>query len=612
MSEKNVIRILEIDGMTCISCENRIEKKLKNTKGIVDADVNYKTGKAKICFNYEEITLEEIRSIIEGLDYKVVRGNRTVKNENTILQIIPAAIILFSLYTIINRLGGFNIINAFPVAKEGMGYAMLFVIGLLTSVHCVAMCGGISLSQCVPHNATTGGNKSKFQTLRPTFLYNLGRVISYTVVGGIVGALGSVISFSGAAKGIVQLVAGLFMMIMGLNMLNIFPWLRKLNPHMPKIFAEKINEGKKNNGPLYIGLLNGLMPCGPLQAMQIYALSTGSLIEGAASMFLFSLGTVPLMFGFGALSSFLSQKFTHKMIKVSAVLVVILGVFMFGNGMNLSGISLPSISGVAKGNNSNSNSAGSNVARIVDGVQEVTSSLASGRYEPITVQKGIPVKWTIKAEERDINGCNYSIVIPKLDQQYQLNPGDNVIEFTPAESGTIPYSCWMGMIRSSITVVDDINDIDVTESNTAPDTDISESYKIPTDNVAIAQINDGIQTVKIDMDDTGFQPAIVVLQAGIETTMTINATKISESNSILGFPIYYAQINMKEGENPISLIPDVDFDFSAIDASFSAYVKVVDDISNIDIEAIKEEVKNYEPTDQDFLNNFVGDGVSCH
>ena len=221
---------------------------------------------------------------------------------------------------IINRFGGFSIFNAFPQAEEGMGYGMLFVIGLLTSIHCVAMCGGINLSQCVPQQAATNGGK--FAALRPSILYNLGRVISYTVVGGIVGALGSVVSFSGTAKGIVQLAAGIFMVIMGLNMLNIFPWLRKLNPRMPKIFARKINEQKSSKSPLYVGLLNGLMPCGPLQAMQLYALSTGNPFKGALSMFLFSLGTVPLMFGMGALSSILSKKFTGKMMTTSAVLVV--------------------------------------------------------------------------------------------------------------------------------------------------------------------------------------------------------------------------------------------------------------------------------------------------
>jgi len=123
-------------------------------------------------------------------------------------------------------------------------------------------------------------------------------------------------------------------------MLNIFPVLRKITPRMPKIFGRKISNAK-NKGPLLVGLLNGFMPCGPLQAMQLYALGTGSFIAGATSMFMFSLGTVPLMFGLGAISSIAGGKFTQKMMRISAVLVIVLGVVMFNRGLSLSGYSFP-------------------------------------------------------------------------------------------------------------------------------------------------------------------------------------------------------------------------------------------------------------------------------
>jgi plastocyanin domain-containing protein len=191
-----------------------------------------------------------------------------------------------------------------------------------------------------------------------------------------------------------------------------------------------------------------LMPCGPLQAMQLYALSTGSPLKGALSMLLFSLGTVPLMFGLGALSSLLSKKFTQKMMQVSAMLVIILGIVMFQNGMGLSGLMLPSIS--SKGNDSTV--ATQQNGAVSDGVQLITTQLSSGSYEPITVKVGIPVKWTIHAAAGTVTGCNNRLVIPAYNIEKKLVVGDNVIEFTPVKTGTVPYSCWMGMIRSKITV----------------------------------------------------------------------------------------------------------------------------------------------------------------
>jgi len=196
------------------------------------------------------------------------------------------------------------------------------------------------------------------------------------------------------------------------------------------------------------------MPCGPLQAMQIYALGTGSFLAGAGSMLFFSLGTVPLMFGFGAISSFLSGKFTHRMMKVSAVLVMILGVIMLSRGFNLSGFNFVNNITYAASNSSN-------IAKVEGAVQTVTTKLESGRYTPFIVQKGIPVKWTIQASANDINGCNETITVPKYGISKKLIPGDNLIEFIPDEDGNIPYTCWMGMISSNINVVDDINKVNL-------------------------------------------------------------------------------------------------------------------------------------------------------
>jgi sulfite exporter TauE/SafE len=335
---------------------------------------------------------------------------------------------------------------------------MLFVIGLLTSVHCVAMCGGINLSQCI----SGAGGQGRFSGFWPSIKYNLGRVVSYTVIGGIVGALGSVVQFSGTARGIMQLMAGVFMVFMGLSLSGLVPALARFTPHLPKALGIKIaKEKKRGNSPLYVGLLNGLMPCGPLQAMQLYALSTGSLWGGALSMLLFSLGTVPLMFLLGALSSILSRKFTRYMVTAGAVLVLVMGISMFQNGLALSGINVSS--GVAQseavqtgGNAENTQTDSSSAAQQSsnENVQEIASTLTGYGYPAITVKAGIPVKWTISASKGSLNGCNSRLTIPEYKIEKQLAAGDNVIEFTPTRTGTFTYSCWMGMIRSTIRVVE--------------------------------------------------------------------------------------------------------------------------------------------------------------
>ena len=450
MSEKIVKKILNLEGLTCASCETRIENKLNKLNGVIKTDVSYVTSILYVTYDTSIVTLDEIIKTIEKLDYSVIQDTTVVKSETgnkSINQFIIMGVIVFGIYLIIKNTVGFNFI---PEITPNMGYGILFVVGLISSLHCVAMCGGINLSLCVSYKVDKE-DTSKFSKFIPSFLYNMGRVISYTIIGGIVGALGSVISISTSGRAFVAILAGAFMIIMGLNMMNIFLWLRKLNPRIPKFFARKINSKKKNKGPFVVGLLNGLMPCGPLQAMQIYALGTGSFLTGALSMFMFSLGTVPLLFGFGLLGSLLSSKLTKKMIKVSAMIVIILGLVMINRGFTITGFTLHSFAANTNRNNSTSE----NSATVNGDVQEIVTTLESGSYPPITVQNGVPVRWTIVADAKNLNGCNNEIVIPQFNKEQKLVPGDNVITFTPTKTGTFGYSCWMGMIRGTITVVDD-------------------------------------------------------------------------------------------------------------------------------------------------------------
>lgn len=120
-------------------------------------------------------------------------------------------------------------------------YVVLFIVGMLTSIHCVGMCGGIMLTQSLSKNSIIDEKENRFKALKPSILYNAGRVTSYTIIGGIVGALGSVLSLSLNVKAGLQIFAGLFMVIMGLNMTG-FLYLESLilscHGHLAKL---KIN-----------------------------------------------------------------------------------------------------------------------------------------------------------------------------------------------------------------------------------------------------------------------------------------------------------------------------------------------------------------------------------
>lgn len=448
-------KILTIDGMTCINCQNRIEQALKGTSGIHAVNVSYSRGQAEVEFDSDTVTLKEIAAIIQNLDYTVVDNGR--KNYRKFLRPIVICAIIIILYYLLQHFGILNLLVPSMLADSKMSYGMLFVVGLLTSVHCVTMCGGINLSQCIRPVDSDNENVSQCKVLMPSFLYNAGRVVSYTVIGFLLGGTGMLITGGAGAgvpvllQGILKIIAGLLMVVMGINMLGIFPALRRLQIRFPKESAIRINQKKRTEKrPFVVGLLNGLMPCGPMQSMQIIALGSGNPFAGAASMFMFSLGTVPLMLGLGSLVSAIGKKYTKIVMQAGAILVVVLGLAMLTQGAALSGIKIGSI------NMSSSDTKELDMAELSESgdIQYVESNLDFGSYPEITVYSGVPVKWTINVPQEVINGCNYKMIMQTYGITHEFTAGKNVIEFVPGEAGTVQYTCWMGMIYGKINIID--------------------------------------------------------------------------------------------------------------------------------------------------------------
>jgi len=432
-----------IVDMTCSSCEARIARTLTALDGVISARVSLKGGRADIEYNDSRTTIEAMKAAIGKAGYTVGKGSGV---STTIA--VGIGLLLAALYMIASAAGLFN---GLPTINASLGYGMLFVVGMLTSVHCVAMCGGIALSQSV--GAGIAGAEGRRKRLMPGFLYNGGRVVSYTIVGGIVGALGAALSFSPVLKGVIAAAAGLFMILLGLKMLGLLSGLPRTSRIIPAPLGRAVgrfSSALRKRGPFAVGILNGLMPCGPLQTMQLYALGTGGFSAGALSMFIFSVGTVPLMLAFSLAAAFIPKKLVPAMVKASAVLVMFLGLMTLGRAAALSGIAIPETPSLG--------TAGASArATVLDGAQTVLTDFgASGYYLPFTIQAGIPVKWTIKVAAEGLNGCNNPITIPSYGIRKTLVPGDNLIEFTPNKEGVIAYTCWMGMISSRITVVKDL------------------------------------------------------------------------------------------------------------------------------------------------------------
>ncbi len=563
-------KIFKIEGMSCHHCEDTIERSLK-TKGILKVEAHHAKKFARIEYDQDMVSEKEIKQIINEAGYQVtevIEDNGPDKKTVEIAQFVGITIALLGIYFLIQKTVGFNFI---PQVNSTMGFGMIFVVGLITSLHCVAMCGGISISQCVEKE----GNK-----YTNGIFYNAGRVVSYTILGGIIGALGSVFNFSPAVKGGIALGAGILMVFVGLRMAGVFSFLKKIKIPGSDIFSKltpkKAGLKAYRYGPFFVGLLNGLMPCAPLQAMQLYALGTGSALTGALSMFFFSLGTVPLVFGLGTAASLFTRKFSGGLIRISAIIVIFLGLVMVNRGMSLSGkILLP----VA---------ANGNTAEVQNGIQVIRSVFKANSYAPITVQKGIPVKWIISIADDDLNGCNGTMIIPEYNINKKLAPGENIVNFTPARSGTIGYSCWMGMIRSSITVVEGRNNSSaIAQTNT--DTPLPNAAPVTDSDIFVSKSN-GIEEVKIHVNATGYTPRMIVLKKNTRARFTFIVDQLSGCNTFVVFPEYRGGLDLSKGQTQTpELNITQDFHIRCGMGMLNATVKVVDDPSKIDREALKKQ-----------------------
>ena len=538
---------IKVYDMTCTSCENRVERALMKIDGVLNAMASYSAQQVTVEYDSKLCSMEQLKEAINKAGYST---KNSVSLKFAGFLVIAAAVLLLG-----NSTAGFDM----SAKLNNASYVVLFIVGMLTSIHCVGMCGGIMLTQSLSKNSIIDEKENKFKALKPSILYNAGRVTSYTIIGGIVGALGSVLSLSLNVKAGLQIFAGLFMVIMGLNMTG-FSLFRKLNIKLPWSSCKIKNKPK---APFLVGMLNGLMPCGPLQTMQLYALGTGSAMNGALSMFLFSLGTVPLMLIFGAVSGLLSKGYTKQLLKFSGILVVVLGLIMGNRGLALAGVGIPNASTLAQnlsGDGAQAAQANIGKATIENGVQVIRMTADNNGYTPnaFYVQKDMPVKWIITGNQ--INSCNNAVVVPSLNIQKTLKSGENVIEFTPKD-GDINFSCWMGMIRGIIKVTDNLDSVDTSKADSsipAPSSGMScctgtsasntpqapsiygdDLSKVSTDRL-IKKANISGDTQNLSIKGTGyeFEPLVAVLQKGIKTKLSVDLNSFDKADGV--FIIYDA------------------------------------------------------------------------
>ena len=453
--------IVPIRGMHCKSCEILVEKSLKEVAGVKSVDVNYRNGIARVSYEGQQPSADVIKQKISDAGYQVGEKEKLLwlsQDPADYKNLFWAGAIILVLYYFAKAIGLFNL----DVATDNASLFVVLLVGLVAGVStCMALVGGLVLGMSARH-AELHPEATTMQKFRPHLYFNLGRVVGYAVLGSIIGFVGSALKPSAQFLGILTIAVGLVMIFLGLKLVEIFPALRDKTITLPKGLAKLLNINQENReyshrSTVITGALTFFLPCGFTQAMQLYAVSTGSFTQGFLIMGIFALGTAPGLLTVGGLSSVFKGKKARLFFAAAGLAVIFLGWLNVANGKHLAFQGRVDVQ-----DNSN------NTTQTTSGeVQEVRMTQNSFGYSPnqFVVEKSKRVKWIITSTNNF--SCASSLVMPSYGISRDLQKGENIIEFTPTKTGEISFSCSMGMYRGKFIVVDNKGQVNLGGANVA-------------------------------------------------------------------------------------------------------------------------------------------------
>lgn len=337
--------------MHCNACVLMTESALGDLPNITSAKSSLKNHSVEVTGDFGDKTLEQIAEELtiplkhHGYTVSILKQQHSAKWRDFKIA-VPIALAFAVVFVALQKMGIVNLVGAGNVT-----YGTAFVIGIIASLStCMAVVGGLVLSMSATF-AKEGDPEGKPSAsygagrVRPQLLFHTGRIVSFFILGGVIGAIGSAFTLNTSATFILSLVIGIVMLILGINLLDIFHWAKKFQPTMPKFIANHAHGISKFNHtltPLLVGIATFFLPCGFTQSMQLYTLSTGNFLEGGLIMLAFALGTLPVL----ALISFSSFSIHNRkeagiFFKSAGLIVIMFALFNLINSLVIIGVIPP-------------------------------------------------------------------------------------------------------------------------------------------------------------------------------------------------------------------------------------------------------------------------------
>ena len=328
-----------VSGMHCNACVLMTESEIGDLPHVTRVKTSLTNNRVEVTGDFGEKTptqiAEELTHVVSGRGYAVsVEKEVKVVNWSDFKIAIPIATAFAVLFILLQKAGLVNLVGGGNVT-----YGTAFVIGIIASLStCMAVVGGLLLSM----SATFAKEGDR---VKPQLLFHVGRIVSFFILGGVIGSIGSAFTLSTNATFILDIVIAGVMFILGINLLDVFPWAKKLQPSMPKFLGKHaLGVSKMNHTltPALVGIATFFLPCGFTQSMQLYTLSTGNFLTGGLTMLSFALGTLPVL-ALISFSSFSIQNSSKAGIffKTAGLIVILFALFNLINSLVIIGVISP-------------------------------------------------------------------------------------------------------------------------------------------------------------------------------------------------------------------------------------------------------------------------------
>ena len=340
-----------VDGMHCAACELLIEKRISKHSRVSKATASLNTQKVTIEGKFEdekdlEGLAQELTELVQEDGYKVLINKPNVKKAKweDFVYALPLGLLVIIIFLILQKLGLVNIVNT---SGGSLAYPVIFFIGVVASLSsCMAVVGGLVLSM-----SATYAKESRNGKVSSQIAFHAARIIGFFFLGGLLGLAGASFRLTAEVYFVLDLLIAVVMIILAFNMMDIFPFLKKLQPRMPKIISNRAFTLSENTNssklrfiitPLLVGVATFFLPCGFTQSMQLYALSTGTFFQGSMTMFIFALGTFPILGLVSFASITLSQsKWSGVFFKTAGIIVLFFATINILGALAIAGIISP-------------------------------------------------------------------------------------------------------------------------------------------------------------------------------------------------------------------------------------------------------------------------------